>query len=46
MAPPEESRVEDGTGFGFGFGRFVGRDGKEHLGVDRLRRAGRSDMIV
>lgn len=46
MAPPEKSRVEDGTGFGFGFGRFVGRDGKEHLGVDRLRRAGRSDMIV
>jgi hypothetical protein len=29
----------------YGFGVFVGRDGKEHLGVERLIRAGR-EMVV
>lgn len=30
----------------YGFGVFVGRDGREHLGVDRARRGGREDMII
>jgi hypothetical protein len=31
--------VEDGVRFGFGV--FVGRDGKEHLGIERVERQGR-----
>ncbi|EAW09343.1 DUF3433 domain-containing protein [Aspergillus clavatus NRRL 1] len=30
----------------YGFGIYVGRDGKEHLGIDRFRRPGRSDMLI
>jgi hypothetical protein len=29
----------------YGFGVFVGRDGREHLGVERVRRSGR-DMVL
>ncbi|KAJ5918332.1 hypothetical protein N7454_010707 [Penicillium verhagenii] len=30
----------------YGFGIYVGRDGKEHLGVDRFARPGRADMLI
>ncbi|KAK5241795.1 hypothetical protein LTS06_011914, partial [Exophiala xenobiotica] len=30
----------------FAFGIFVGRDGKEHLGIDRLQRPGSREMLV
>ncbi|PYI19421.1 hypothetical protein BO99DRAFT_481817 [Aspergillus violaceofuscus CBS 115571] len=30
----------------YGFGIYVGRDGKEHLGIDRLDRPGRTDMLI
>jgi hypothetical protein len=30
----------------YGFGIYVGRDGKEHLGIDRFQRPGRSDMLI
>jgi hypothetical protein len=29
----------------YGFGVFIGRDGREHLGVERVRRGGR-DMVI
>lgn len=41
MAPPGE------RGFpAYGFGVYVGRDGREHLGIDRVRRPGREDMVL
>ncbi|CAI7616665.1 unnamed protein product [Penicillium glandicola] len=30
----------------YGFGIYVGRDGKEHLGIDRFQRPGRTDMLI
>ncbi|KAE8342875.1 hypothetical protein BDV24DRAFT_129859 [Aspergillus arachidicola] len=30
----------------YGFGIYVGRDGKEHLGIDRFHRPGRADMLI
>ena len=30
----------------YGFGVYMGRDGKEHLGVDRLQREGAGEMLV
>lgn len=30
----------------YGFGIYVGRDGKEHLGIDRFQRPGRSSMLI
>ena len=30
----------------YGFGVYVGRDGKEHLGVDRLQRQGSGEMLI
>lgn len=30
----------------YGFGVYVGRDGKEHLGIDRFNRPGRADMLI
>lgn len=30
----------------YGFGVYVGRDGKEHLGIDRFSRPGRADMLI
>lgn len=34
------------TGTRYAFGIFVGRDGKEHLGIDRLQRPGSREMLV
>ncbi|PLB34886.1 DUF3433 domain-containing protein [Aspergillus candidus] len=30
----------------YGFGVYIGRDGKEHLGIDRFHRPGRADMLI
>ncbi|KAL6237018.1 hypothetical protein BDW75DRAFT_204913 [Aspergillus navahoensis] len=30
----------------YGFGVYVGRDGREHLGIDRYSRPGRADMLI
>lgn len=30
----------------YGFGVYVGRDGKEHLGIDRLQRPGSGEMLI
>lgn len=30
----------------YGFGIYIGRDGKEHLGIDRFHRPGRPDMLI
>lgn len=30
----------------YAFGIFIGRDGKEHLGIDRLQRPGSGEMLV
>ncbi|KAL4918596.1 hypothetical protein BDW62DRAFT_181210 [Aspergillus aurantiobrunneus] len=30
----------------YGFGVYVGRDGNEHLGIDRYTRPGRADMLI
>ena len=30
----------------YGFGIYIGIDGKEHLGIDRMYRPGSSDMMV
>lgn len=57
MAPPgsgsggpgQEGTQEEGQEQGkarYGFGVYIGRDGKEHLGIDRVRRWGRGDMII
>ncbi|KAJ5114835.1 hypothetical protein NUU61_000594 [Penicillium alfredii] len=41
VAPPSERELPQ-----YGFGIYVGRDGKEHLGIDRFHRPGRSDMLI
>lgn len=41
VAPPSERLLPM-----YGFGIYVGRDGKEHLGVDRFSRPGRTDMLI
>ncbi|KAJ5469688.1 hypothetical protein N7539_009306 [Penicillium diatomitis] len=41
IAPPSERTFPM-----YGFGVYVGRDGKEHLGIDRFHRPGRSDMML
>lgn len=41
VAPPSERLLPR-----YGFGIYVGRDGKEHLGIDRFHRPGRSDMLI
>lgn len=41
VAPPSERLLPM-----YGFGIYVGRDGKEHLGVDRFARPGRADMLI
>ena len=41
IAPPGEREEPM-----YGFGVFVGRDGKEHLGIDRFHRPGRADMLI
>ncbi|KAJ9660953.1 hypothetical protein H2201_006681 [Coniosporium apollinis] len=30
----------------YGFGIYVGRDGREHLGIDRMRRPGRGELVL
>jgi hypothetical protein len=41
------TRIQDGPGAArFAFGVFVGRDGREHLGIDRMQRPGSRDMVV
>ncbi|KAJ5407580.1 hypothetical protein N7509_001463 [Penicillium cosmopolitanum] len=41
VAPPSERLLPM-----YGFGIYVGRDGKEHLGIDRFHRPGRTDMLI
>ncbi|KAK1138476.1 hypothetical protein N8T08_002491 [Aspergillus melleus] len=41
IAPPGDREFPT-----YGFGIFVGRDGKEHLGIDRFHRPGRADMLI
>ncbi|KAK2739631.1 hypothetical protein FQN55_009367 [Onygenales sp. PD_40] len=41
IAPPGE-----GDRAAYAFGVYQGRDGREHLGIDRLRRVGQVEMIV
>ena len=41
VAPPSERLFPM-----YGFGIYVGRDGKEHLGIDRFSRPGRTDMLI
>lgn len=41
VAPPSERLFPM-----YGFGIYVGRDGKEHLGIDRFSRPGRADMLI
>ncbi|KAJ5668344.1 uncharacterized protein N7477_006914 [Penicillium maclennaniae] len=41
VAPPAERLLPM-----YGFGIYVGRDGKEHLGIDRFHRPGRTDMLI
>lgn len=41
VSPPSERELPL-----YGFGIYVGRDGKEHLGIDRFSRPGRSDMLI
>ncbi|KAL4897564.1 hypothetical protein BDV59DRAFT_46240 [Aspergillus ambiguus] len=41
IAPPGERELPM-----YGFGIYVGRDGREHLGIDRFHRPGRSDMLI
>ena len=39
-------RLAHDAGMRYAFGIFVGRDGKEHLGIDRLQRPGSREMLV
>ncbi|KIW25140.1 uncharacterized protein PV07_10804 [Cladophialophora immunda] len=39
-------RLAHDVGMRYAFGIFVGRDGKEHLGIDRLQRPGSREMLV
>lgn len=41
VAPPGENKTA-----AYGFGVYRGRDGRDHLGIDRLRRPGRVEMVV
>ncbi|CAG8275103.1 unnamed protein product [Penicillium salamii] len=41
VAPPSERQFPQ-----YGFGVYIGRDGKEHLGIDRFSRPGRTDMLI
>jgi hypothetical protein len=38
--------AKDGDEHRYGFGIFIGRDGKEHLGIDRLGRRSREMVIL
>lgn len=39
-------RPNGAAGTRYAFGVYVGRDGKEHLGIDRLQRPGSREMLV
>ncbi|KAI9374057.1 hypothetical protein BJX61DRAFT_344353 [Aspergillus egyptiacus] len=41
IAPPGDNEYPR-----YGFGVYIGRDGKEHLGIDRYHRPGRADMLI
>ncbi|KAL2867004.1 uncharacterized protein BJX67DRAFT_353687 [Aspergillus lucknowensis] len=41
MTPPGDQEYPK-----YGFGIYVGRDGREHLGIDRYSRPGRADMLI
>ncbi|KAJ5357497.1 hypothetical protein N7541_004655 [Penicillium brevicompactum] len=41
VAPPSERQLPQ-----YGFGVYIGRDGKEHFGIDRFSRPGRTDMLI
>ena len=41
IAPPGEREYPL-----YGFGIYIGRDGREHLGIDRFQRPGRPDMLI
>ncbi|KAI2786496.1 hypothetical protein POX_g08882 [Penicillium oxalicum] len=41
VTPPSERTLPM-----YGFGVYIGRDGKEHLGIDRFHRPGRADMLI
>ncbi|KAL5002438.1 hypothetical protein BDV10DRAFT_157959 [Aspergillus recurvatus] len=41
IAPPGDKNYPR-----YGFGVYVGRDGREHLGIDRYSRPGRADMLI
>ncbi|KAL4805618.1 hypothetical protein BDV18DRAFT_22113 [Aspergillus unguis] len=41
IAPPGDNDYPK-----YGFGVYVGRDGREHLGIDRYTRPGRADMLI
>ncbi|KAL2794317.1 hypothetical protein BJX66DRAFT_304082 [Aspergillus keveii] len=41
IAPPGDQEYPR-----YGFGIYVGRDGTEHLGIDRYSRPGRADMLI
>ncbi|KAK3076824.1 hypothetical protein LTS18_011952 [Coniosporium uncinatum] len=41
-----KTRAQRSRGVRYGFGVYVGRDGKEHLGVDRVRRVGGREMVL
>jgi hypothetical protein len=39
-------RLNQDASLRYAFGIFVGRDGKEHLGIDRLQRPGSREMLI
>lgn len=41
VAPPSERQLPQ-----YGYGVYIGRDGKEHFGIDRFSRPGRTDMLI
>jgi hypothetical protein len=43
---PNRQSVIDPGSIRYGFGVYVGRDGEEHLGIDRLRRGAGKDMVI
>lgn len=53
QGPKEKSRLVRRSrqpirkvGTRYGFGIFMGRDGKEHLGIDRMQRPGSREMMI
>ncbi|EXJ94971.1 hypothetical protein A1O1_00089 [Capronia coronata CBS 617.96] len=46
QAARHQRRADRGSGPRYAFGVYIGRDGKEHLGIDRLQRPGSREMLV